>query len=778
MHRPTKLLSLTILVTAFAVCSIVFGVFETNVKAAPVVGFQPGRIIDDAVFTNSSTMSSSQIQQFLEAQVPVCDTNGTQPSEFGGGTRAQWAAARGYSPPFTCLRDFSEGGKSASQIIYDVSQEFFINPQVLIVLLQKEQSLITDDWPIPDSAQYRTATGYGCPDTAACASEYFGLTNQLTWSGRMFRAIMNASPTWFTPYVVGNNYIQYNPNSSCGGSTVNIQNRSTQALYNYTPYQPNQAALDAGWGQVNCGAYGNRNFYLYFTSWFGATNTKPLIRTASSPALFYTDGRYRYSIPSMSIADQYGYGLGDVGFIAQSYIDVLPLSPASPTLNFFAKTDSDSDQDGSDVYLISKGQRFRISSSEQMTRFGLNVAETTQLPSHAINRLPLAGNLSNFIKGTDDFVYQVDAGSKSGIFQLSLYQSLNSGGSVSRLSSFILDRLSTAAPLVQGYMTLKGSDGRVWLVSGSQWRYIGTANVLDCLGLTKRITSFTSTQAVIGTQGPAATCIMTDPATSTSYLMDKTRKYALQTGWGLSASLAADSSVFSDKTTTAAQDFSVFNNSATGQLFTIEAGEKRYIESMSVLGEVGQQESQIITISSGSLSSIPTGHNRIASGQLLRESSTGRLYVMDRDTRIHIPTMNIFNSLGYSVAALRSVSSSTISNYTQSAQSLKRIFKIGSTTYIADDGKKYIIPAEIISDYGASTAPTYSSGVASRATTVSAVATRYVKSSSSTQLFFLENGAKRPVNSWVSFTSIGGTNNNITTYSSEYLASLPTGQSL
>jgi hypothetical protein len=215
-------------------------------------------------------MSAQQIQAFLEVRVPICDTFGTKPSEFGGGTRAQWAAARGYSPPFTCLKDFSENGKSASQIIYDVAQQFSINPQVLIVLLQKEQSLITDDWPIPGSAQYRTATGYGCPDTAACDSQYYGLTNQLTWSGRMFRSIINASPTWFTPYVLGNNYIQFNPTASCGGSVVNIQNRATQALYNYTPYQPNQAALDAGWGSVSCGAYGNRNFYLYFVSWFGS----------------------------------------------------------------------------------------------------------------------------------------------------------------------------------------------------------------------------------------------------------------------------------------------------------------------------------------------------------------------------------------------------------------------------------------------------------------------------------------------------------------------------
>lgn len=286
-------------ITAFMVTSISFIYPVDEVEAAPVIGFKAGRIIDDAVFTDNLSMSQSQIQQFLEAQVPVCDTYGTQPSEFGGGTRAEWAAARGYSPPFTCLRDFSEGGKTASQIIYDVAQQFSINPKVLIVLLQKEQILITDDWPIPGSAQYKTATGYACPDTAPCDQQYFGLTNQLTWSGRMFRAIMNASPTWYTPYLLGENYVQYNPNQSCGGSIVNIENRSTQALYNYTPYQPNPATLEAGWGQASCGAYGNRNFYLYFTSWFGST-VGPENAWAPMSTKLYTDNSYSIEIPNIN----------------------------------------------------------------------------------------------------------------------------------------------------------------------------------------------------------------------------------------------------------------------------------------------------------------------------------------------------------------------------------------------------------------------------------------------------------------------------------------------
>lgn len=263
-----------IAISFIALSAIMFSTLKVEPASASASGFDPGNIMDDAVFSNSSSMSVQDIQNFLNSKVPVCDTYGTQRSEFGGGTRAQWAAARGYSPPFTCLKDFNENGKSSAQILYETGQEFKINPQVLIVLLQKEQALVTDTWPIPGSSQYRTATGYGCPDTAPCDSQYYGLTNQLRWSARMFRAILNNSPAWYTPYILGNNYIQWSPNSSCGGSQVNIQNRATQALYNYTPYRPNQAALNAGYGQGDaCSAYGNRNFYLYFKDWFGSTKT-------------------------------------------------------------------------------------------------------------------------------------------------------------------------------------------------------------------------------------------------------------------------------------------------------------------------------------------------------------------------------------------------------------------------------------------------------------------------------------------------------------------------
>lgn len=308
---------ITIATLAVIVLSVLISPLIYNHHANALSGWDAGLIISDAVFTNKDSLSIDQIQQFINAKTPECDANGTQPSEmnntnvpdYNGDSvieRWEWGKYNYNQITFTCLKNYSENNQTSAQIIFNAAQQYAINPKVLIVLLQKEQSLITDTWPL--DIQYRSATGYGCPDTAPCDSEYYGLTNQITWAARMYRSIMNDSSTWdkrYYPYwaadpitgVTGPRYIQYNPDNNCGGSWVNIQNRATQALYNYTPYQPNQAALDVPMGTtVGCGAYGNTNFYRFFTSWFGSTTAIESYGYSIVSKGIYSDATYQTKI--------------------------------------------------------------------------------------------------------------------------------------------------------------------------------------------------------------------------------------------------------------------------------------------------------------------------------------------------------------------------------------------------------------------------------------------------------------------------------------------------
>lgn len=258
----------------------------TSASALSGADWQAGRIIDDNVFFNGRTMTAHEVQLFLNSKVPVCDTNGTQP--FGGETRASYSTNAGYPPPFTCLKDYrqdtparspeaglcgqySGGNKSAAEIIYEVGVACDINPKALIVLLQKEQALVTDDWPW--SIQYRSATGYGCPDTAACDAQYYGFFNQVYNAARQFRLYARDS-SQYRYRSNRNNFIQFHPNAACGGSEVYIQNQATAGLYNYTPYQPNAVSLSnlSGGQSDGCSSYGNRNFWRLFNEWFGSVN--------------------------------------------------------------------------------------------------------------------------------------------------------------------------------------------------------------------------------------------------------------------------------------------------------------------------------------------------------------------------------------------------------------------------------------------------------------------------------------------------------------------------
>ncbi|WP_431246825.1 cell wall-binding repeat-containing protein [Leifsonia xyli] len=68
--------------------------------------------------------------------------------------------------------------------------------------------------------------------------------------------------------------IRYNPNTACGSGNVTIRNQATAALYYYTPYQPNAAALANLYGTGDaCSAYGNRNFWRLYTDWFGSSTS-------------------------------------------------------------------------------------------------------------------------------------------------------------------------------------------------------------------------------------------------------------------------------------------------------------------------------------------------------------------------------------------------------------------------------------------------------------------------------------------------------------------------
>ena len=87
-----------------------FGRADNNV-------FDPNYIVSDYDLTNYDSMTLDEIQNFLENFVGILKNYLTE--------------------------DIDGKEKLASEIIYRASQEYAINPQIILTLVQKEQTLIS-----------------------------------------------------------------------------------------------------------------------------------------------------------------------------------------------------------------------------------------------------------------------------------------------------------------------------------------------------------------------------------------------------------------------------------------------------------------------------------------------------------------------------------------------------------------------------------------------------------------------------------------------------------
>ncbi|MET0479734.1 MAG: hypothetical protein ABWZ69_00100, partial [Mycetocola sp.] len=264
---------------------------ESSASAADLSQFRAGNIISDGVFFNSGAMSQSQVQAFLASKNTSCDSGTICIDDYRLSTSSKGADAM-------CNAYSGASNELASAIIFKVAKACGINPQVLIVMLQKEQTLITKG-ASSGSSRWLIAMGYACPDTAACNTKYYGFFNQVYMAAWQLKRYTNPPGTsnYFTWFPVGG-YAQmlYSPNANCGSSRILISNKATAALYYYTPYQPNKNAIAAGYGASSdtCAAYGNRNFFQFFTDWFGSTTsggtTGLLVKSPSSSAVYLVSG--------------------------------------------------------------------------------------------------------------------------------------------------------------------------------------------------------------------------------------------------------------------------------------------------------------------------------------------------------------------------------------------------------------------------------------------------------------------------------------------------------
>jgi LysM repeat protein len=228
--------------------------------------FDPGNLISDAEFFKPASMTAEAIQAFLVDKNPTCQAGAVCMKDYRETT---------FSRDATVLCKAYQGAENetAAQIVAKVSEACGVSAEALLVLIQKEQSLIT--LTAPSTTRFQKATGYACPDTAPCDERYFGFYNQVYNAARQFKRYSNPPGTsrFFTWFPVNQtSQVRLHPNAACGTTPVTIRNQATAGLYYYTPYTPNQIAVTnlASTGD-SCSAYGNRNFWRIYNYWFNPT---------------------------------------------------------------------------------------------------------------------------------------------------------------------------------------------------------------------------------------------------------------------------------------------------------------------------------------------------------------------------------------------------------------------------------------------------------------------------------------------------------------------------
>lgn len=393
--------------------------------AADLSQFDPGNIISDAVFFNPYTMTEAEIQAFLNQKGAAC--SGSLCLKNYTDTLAPKAGDQ------YCVGYPASGPETAARLIYRVSNSCGINPQVILVMLQKEQSLVTRT--NATTSVYQKAMGFGCPDTAACDTAYYGFANQIYSAARQFQAYANSGR--YTWYKVGQvNDVRYHPNAACGTGQVFIKNKATAGLYYYTPYQPNQAALNAGFGTGDsCSSYGNRNFFHYFSDWFGsAQSTTSLVQVPGQPQVWLVSGTERRHVVDYADLEVLASRLGWVRPVSNSYLQSLSWTGIA--------TRYVHDPRNGTLYLLqADGTRHRFLTADQIRTFGYIFTSYTNLSGSQIDAFTNGPEVGDFFRiEAAPETYLLEAGAKRHVLTGSAFVESSSGR-----SSFVASMASSAA---------------------------------------------------------------------------------------------------------------------------------------------------------------------------------------------------------------------------------------------------------------------------------------------------------------------------------------------
>lgn len=218
--------------------------------------FDASNVIPDALFYDSSTMTEAQIKTFIQDAGKNCKaSSGKTCLKDKKFPTQNLTTLRG-----GCKAISMSGNQAPWTIIHKTAQACGLNPQVILVTLQKEQSALAQ--PKSD-AQWAKAMGSGCPDGSGCAPKQAGFMKQVYYgSDKLVSYKLRSIAGHVQAFKDGKAMtVLHNPSSSCGSQSLKFANVATASLYEYTPYIGNSS-------KSGCDASGQKMFWDLMKRYF------------------------------------------------------------------------------------------------------------------------------------------------------------------------------------------------------------------------------------------------------------------------------------------------------------------------------------------------------------------------------------------------------------------------------------------------------------------------------------------------------------------------------
>lgn len=409
--------------------------------------YNPSYLLSDHDYTNYDSMSREYVQRFLE--------------DKGSGLA-------------TISVDTDRGTKRVSDLFYEYSQDYRVNPKLLLATAQKESSAITDssiaDW------QIRNLMGYGIYP-GSDPSDYLGIDNQIRRAAWQFRRYLDKPENF--------GFKEGETRTTNDGVTVTPESQATAGLYNYTPH----AGGDSNLNESDTGSGGNFLFWKIWQQWFASYRpTGTLIQVKGEPGVYLIYKDKKRAFWSRNVFDAHGYTSEDIAQvernIAEEYTTLSPVMYPDGTLI---------KSPGGTVYIIDHGIRRGFASREVFDHLGYTFKQVFDSRWGEVNLYPegeaideksdLHANGTLIKSPYNGSVWQVWDNQRRPIVDRTIFDRNFNWNMVVNVSKEQFDKYPVDEPVKFRDGTLmRGPSNDMWVIELGKRRFIPRSSIVDDLG--------------------------------------------------------------------------------------------------------------------------------------------------------------------------------------------------------------------------------------------------------------------------------------------------------